>query len=280
MRFLMLATLLAMGFLPGVASAQTCQGSFQKAGNALTGLRFSASTSAADLTPASAIGQLRGIVLAKSYQVLVAEPDGGTMVFEQPASGNARAIQLVATATEAGGKGVVKVEAKFPRGMMATEEAAKTELCSILAQVKGGRAGEQAAAKGQKAAGKAAPALRMGTLALSNMILNDYDKNPGAIIPRYKGRAFIVNGRIDTIHRGDGGNYFVYFEKIDPMSLPITVPGQQRSAVQVLCVLAKDQASFALTHKKNDKVTLGGVFDDFDYGSTGAIWLRECRPEK
>lgn len=272
--------LLAAGCLPNIALADSCEGSFQKAGSLLTGLRFSATSTVQGLSPASAIGQLRGIVIAKSYQVLAAEPDGGTMVFEQAASGKARAIQLVATATQEGGKGSVKIEAKFPRGMSSKDEDAKAELCSILAQVKGGRAGELAAAKGQKAESKAAPPLRVGTLALSNMILNDYDKNPGAIVPRYKGRSFIVTGRIDTIHRGDRGDYYVYFEKIDPMSLPLTLPGQQRNAVQVLCVLAKDQSTFALTKKKNDRVTLAGVFDDFDYGVLGSIWLRECRPSQ
>lgn len=276
MKYLGLAMMAAMGLQPATAFAD-CAGSFQKGGNPLTGLRYSSSVAVTNLSPASAIGQLRGIVAAKNYQILSEEAESGTMVFEQPNSGKARAIQLAATATDEGGSGSVKIEAKLPRGMMAQEQMARTEICGILGQLKGGRAGELAAAKGKNAQGKAPAAQRLSAFALVNLVLNDSDKNPAAVLPRYRGRAFTVFGSIDTVYPGSLGDYTVYFKETDPMSLPVVLPGQQRNKGQVLCRLAKGQGSFALTLRTNAKIVLTGVFDEFD-DADNSITLKDCRP--
>lgn len=278
MRHRILLLLSAAALLPATAFAD-CTATFQKGGNPLTGLRYSASSSLPSLSPESAIGQLRAIVLGKNYQILSEEPESGTMVFEQPMSGKARAIQLAATASDEGGAGTVKIEARLPRGMLAQEEMARTEICAILAQLKGGSAGEAAAAKGKTAQGKAPAPLRMSAFALSNLILNDSDKNPAAILPRYRGRVFTVFGTIDSIYPGSQGDTTIYFKQTDPMALPVQLPGQQRDKGRVLCRLAKGQSSFAMTRKINDKITLTGTFDDFD-NADNTISLKDCVPGK
>jgi hypothetical protein len=69
------------------AQAATCESSFVKGGNPLTGLRFTAQVALPGLTPASAIGQVRGMVQAKGYDVLATEAEGGSMLIEQPQVG-------------------------------------------------------------------------------------------------------------------------------------------------------------------------------------------------
>ena len=82
---------LASFCLPFVAQAATCEATFAKGGSPLGGLRFNASVEVPDLTPPSAIGQMRGIAVSKGYDVLVAEAEDGSMLIEQPRTGKARA---------------------------------------------------------------------------------------------------------------------------------------------------------------------------------------------
>lgn len=270
-----LAGLLSLA--PTVVFAGQCEDSFSKAGNMITGQRFSARVTVPDLSPASAIQQLRGIVVAKQYQVITDDPESGAMLFEQAMQNGARGFPLTASAVSDGKSGTVTIEAKLKRGMSAQDNEAKTQLCSLLAQLKGGKAGAQAAAKGKSATNKAQPALKMSVLAFSNTILNDWDKNKAAVVPRYKGRSFIIHGRVDSVYPNSDGSYSVYYEKIDPMSLPIVLPGQQRDHVQVICRVPKSQSTFALTLKTNARITLQGVFDDFNYPR---IWLTDCKPSQ
>ncbi|HEY6965519.1 MAG TPA: hypothetical protein VI407_09905, partial [Erythrobacter sp.] len=90
-----------------------CEDTFQKSGNPVTGLRFAAERSVADLSPESAIGQLRGIVLAKGYTVMAAEPEAGTMLIEQPMTGKARGFPITISVSEIAGQSTVRMEARL-----------------------------------------------------------------------------------------------------------------------------------------------------------------------
>lgn len=100
------ASMLALAQPQSAAQAQPtgCEQTFRKSGNPLTGLRFNAERSVAGLSPASAIGQLRGIVIAKGYTVMTAEPEAGTMLIEQPMTGKARGFPIEIGVTETAGQ--------------------------------------------------------------------------------------------------------------------------------------------------------------------------------
>ena len=64
----------------GTAQAAACEDSFVKKGNQVTGLRFVATTTVPNMSMASAVGQINGIVAAKGYAILAAEPESGAML--------------------------------------------------------------------------------------------------------------------------------------------------------------------------------------------------------
>ena len=97
MRMTALVALILAG-LPGMALAATCEQTFVKRGSALTGLNFTAQVDVPDLTPASAIGQMRGIAVRSKYDIILEEPDAGSLLIEQPAAGSARPVPIIVTA--------------------------------------------------------------------------------------------------------------------------------------------------------------------------------------
>ena len=78
----------ALLFVAGTANAATCEEAFVKKGNPITGLRFTGAVTVADLPPAVAIGQMRGIVAAKGYDIMADEAEYGSMLIEQPMTGD------------------------------------------------------------------------------------------------------------------------------------------------------------------------------------------------
>jgi hypothetical protein len=79
----MSGALLAALLLPVVAArAHTCDATFSKKGNPITGLKYTALASVADVAVADAINQLRGIALGRDYDVLASEPAAGDLLME------------------------------------------------------------------------------------------------------------------------------------------------------------------------------------------------------
>ena len=60
--------------LPSAAHAGACEDSFERKGSVISGLRFIATTTVADLPPDIAINQMRGIAARKGYDIIAAEP--------------------------------------------------------------------------------------------------------------------------------------------------------------------------------------------------------------
>ena len=137
---------------PGAALAGTCEDSFTKKGNEISGIRFIATTVVPDMSPKIAIQQLRGIVAAKGYDIITEEAEYGSMLIEQPMTGKARAFPIEITATQTSGIGTVVMEAKLRATMSVKKELAMAEMCSMLNQLKGGKAGIAAAKAGAAAA--------------------------------------------------------------------------------------------------------------------------------
>ncbi len=258
----------------GTAQAATCEDSFTKSGSPVTGLRFVATTTVPNMSMASAVGQINGIVAAKGYAILAAEPESGAMLIEPPAMGKARPFPIEVAAD---GGGTVRMEAKLRAGMGIPDAAAKAEMCGILTQLKGGKAGEALAAKGMGATSAPGAPVRMSVLRFSQDITGQADKNNAAVQKRYEGRQFTLYGPVAYV--GPVGDSYRVEWKLLSNVLTDIVPGRSSAGLSVNCVLAKGQGVYALQLKPNKHVELTGTFDQLDYGLS-SVWLKDCRPVK
>lgn len=273
MKRLVLTIALAAG-LPAAANAATCEQGFVKKGNPVTGLRFIATTNVPGMSPASAVGQLNGIVAAKGYDILAAEQESGSMLIEQPQTGKARSFPIEIAAD---GAGNVRMEAKLRPTMGIPEAAAKAEMCGILNQLKGGKAGEALAAKGMQATTAAGAPIRMSVLRFSQDITGEADKNSAAVPLRYKNKSFTLYGPVAYV--GPVGDSYRVEWKLVSNVLTDIVPGRSSGGMNVNCVLAKGQGPYALKLKPGKHAELTGTFDRLDYGLS-LVWLKDCRPVK
>ena len=261
--------------LPSAALAGPCEDSFVKKGSPIGGLRFIATTTVADLTPTSAIRQLQGMAVTRNYDVLAVEAEDGSMLIEQPQTGAARAFPVIVTATSVSGVGTVRMEAKLPTGMFAGADGAKNELCLMLNQLKGGKAGLALAARAKGAVSTQAP-LAISALELSHQISKDTERNAAAIPLRYKNKAFTISGTVDYVIR-DGDFYRVAYKVPEPYEEAIRLPGTAAFKTNISCLMAKGQSVFALTLKPGRSIKLTGTYRDFNEFKH-IIWLENCRP--
>jgi len=260
---------------PASAQAATCESSFVKGGNPFTGLRFTAQIALPGLTPASAIGQVRGMVQAKGYDVLATEAEGGSMLIEQPQIGRTRGFPITITATTDNGVGTVRMEAKLKPAMTVGSDAVRTELCGILNQVRAGQAGNAAAAKGMTAGANGAP-LALSALLLSNQISVEAQRNPASIPARYGSKSFIVNGRVDSLDL-TRGIYSVLFDVPEPHDQPLQLSRPTTFKTDIICQMAKGQSVYALQLKPGKSVKLTGVYSHYD-DIGHAFVIKDCRP--
>jgi hypothetical protein len=263
--------------MPGVALAGPCEDTFVKKGSALGGLKFIASIDVADLAPVSAIGQMHGIAASRGYDILVEEAEDGSMLIEQPMTGKARAFPITVTATQTGKMGNVVLYAKLPTGMLAGEDGAKTEMCTMLAQIKGGKAGLAAAARA-KGSVSVSPTLKISSLELSHQVSKDTQRNSAAVPLRYKGKTFTVSGLVDYVIK-DGEFFRVAFKIPEPYEEAIRLPNMAPFKTNISCLMAKGQAAYSLTLKPDKTIKLTGTYRDFDEFKH-VMWLQDCRPEK
>jgi len=259
---------------PVVAQATTCEENFTKAGSPIGGLRFSASVTVPNLSPSSAIGQMRGIAVTKGYDVLVAEAEDGSMLIEQPQTGKARAFPITITATSSAGVGTVLMEAKLRAGMAAGSDGAKAEMCSMLGQIKGGKAGVAAASSGMRAVGTSVP-LAINALSLSQQISKDTERNAAAVPLRYNGKTFIIDGLVDFVTK-DGDAYRVGYKIPHPHEEVLRLPNTAPFKTDIMCMMAKGQAAFTLQLKPGKSIKLTGVYDNFS-ATRHVLWLKDCR---
>lgn len=274
---LSLAVALALAGIPGAGLAATCEQSFVKRGSALTGLNFTAQVDVPDLSPASAIGQMRGVAIKGKYDIILEEADAGSLLIEQPAAGANRAFPIIVTAGQAAGAGTVKLEVKLPAGMAAPADAVKAEVCGMLAQLKGGRAGLAAASQGMGATATATPT-RIDAVSLSQQFAREAVKNDALLPLRYKGKAFSVWGAVNHVMK-DGEYFRVAFDTPDARdrAIRLDAPGDPGFMVNISCLMAKGQNAYALTVKKGALIRLTGTFFEYDTFKR-TVWLNECRP--
>ncbi len=260
----------------GTANAATCEEAFVKKGNAITGLRFTAAVTVADLPPAVAIGQMRGLVAAKGYDIMADEAEYGSMLIEQPMTGGARAFPIQITATQTGGIGTVVMEAKLRAGQTVGSDPAKAEMCGILNQIKGGKLGAAAAKKGASATTVAAAPLKISALGFSQQVSKDSERNAAGVLTRYKGKQFTIDGTVDYVTK-DGGSFRVGYKVPQPHEQAIRLPNQAPFKTDIVCYMAPGQAAFSLQLKPDKGIKLTGTVEDFDEYRR-VIWLKDCRP--
>jgi hypothetical protein len=262
MRFLTLA-FAACAQLPSVASAATCEDTFVKKGNGITGMKFTGTVTVSDMTPVSAIGQLRGIVAARGYDIMADEAAYGTMLIEQPMSGKARAFPIMITATSDGKNGTVEMQAKMPAGMAVKEADAKTELCLMLNQLKGGKAGLALAAKGKNAQTVQAAPLAISALEFSHQVSKDTERNPAGVLTRYKGKSYTIDGSVSYVTK-DGDKFRIGYDILNPWEEAIRLPNVAPFKTDIVCYMAPGQAAYSLQLKPKKGIKLTGIVEDFD----------------
>lgn len=265
----------AILFTAGTANAATCEEAFVKKGNAITGLRFTAAVTVADLPPAVAIGQLRGLVAAKGYDIMADEAEYGSMLIEQPMTGTVRAFPIQISATQTGGIGTVVMEAKLRAGQSTKADAAMAEMCGMLNQIKGGKAGAAAAKKGATATTVAAAPVKINSLAFSQQVSKDTERNAAGILTRYKGKQFTIDGLVDYVTK-DGKDFRVGYKIPQPYEQAIRLPNQAPFKTDIVCYMAPGQAAFSLQLKPGKSIKLTGTVEDFDEYKH-VIWLKDCR---
>lgn len=275
-RTLGVALTLSAGLLPAVAQAGTCEETFQKKGNEISGIRLTAIAVVPDMAPKTAILQLKGIVAAKGYDIMAEEAEYGSMLIEQPMSGKSRAFPIEITATQSGGMGTVVMEAKLRATMSVKKEAAMAEMCGILNQLKGGKAGLAAAKAGAGATTVQAAPVKMSALAFSHQISKDTERNAGNVLTRYKGKQFTIDGTVDYVTKDPSGNRVVY-DVPEPWEEVLKLPNTAPFKTDIVCYMAPGTAAYTSQLKPKKSIKLTGTVDSFDEYKH-VIWLKDCRP--
>ncbi len=269
-----LTALLCLSF-PGVAQAGPCEDSFKISGNVLSGPRYTATLTVPDLTPESAVNQMRALAPSEKLDVLTADPAGGNMLLEMPQSLTHRAIPFVFTATREAGGSRAELLAKFNKGSIVGEKTFRRDMCALLSRLRGGKAGIAAG----RAVVAPSPPTRIDALALSQRLAGETMDKPAAIPLRYAGKSFTVSGKFDYAEQ-DGPQYRIAFDVPDPSKLLFTPgPGAPQFKVDIHCMMAKDQATYALSLSKGERIRLTGRFLEYRPSRT-TLYLGDCRPEK
>jgi hypothetical protein len=260
------------------AAAQTCEATFVKGGNAITGLRYTATQSIPDLSTPDAVNQLRGVVLARGYDVLAAEPEAGSLLMEQPQSANRRSFQIIAQTTSDGRVATVQLRANLRAGVFAKQEQVRDEMCSVLAEIKGGSAGVAAAAQGRTATAAGGPPTVLTAQTLADRVSKERDRDANEIPLRYRGRTFTLSGDVESVDR-DGDTYRIRFDIIPWERKAIRLPGDSQFKTDIVCVLAPGQSVYALTLKRKSSVRLTGTYLEYrESPFPSVLWLGECKP--
>lgn len=272
------ALILAAGLLPGMAHAGTCEETFIKKGSIITGPHYFAMISVPDLPVDIAINQMHGIVASRGYTIIAEEPAGGAMLIEQPMSGKSRAIPAEVKATSTNGVGTVQIEVKMRTGQSANADGVKSELCGMLSQLKGGKAGRLAASKGATATTHQGAPLELSAQAFSQQISKDAERNSATIPQRYAGRKFTLTGKVDYVIR-DGQVYRVAFKILQPSELALRMPDMASTLSAVSCLMGPGTSVFTLQLKPGNSVKLTGTFQEYAE-FRHVVWFKDCVPVK
>lgn len=267
-------SLLAVAALwPAHASASTCETNFNKQGNAFTGTTYRSSVALADLTVASAINQMQAIARSQKMSVLAADPDGGSLLIEEPESFSHKPIPMIVTATHENGATTVQMEVKLNAGAFAKADGVRKEMCKLLSQVQAGAAGDLVI-KQKNDANPNAPE-KMEALMFSLTLARQANENQSVINARYRDKLYTLTGRAAFIME-DGDVYNIGYDIPEPGDMLIKPgPLDPQFKVGVSCLMAKSQAAFALSLREGNRIALTGKFSKYDH-FRHTVWLENC----
>ena len=277
-RLVMACAPLGILFAASTAQASTCEETFAKKGSILSGMVFTASVTRTDLPPPVAIRQMRGIVAAKGYDIMADEADYGTMLIEQPMTGKARAFPITINAVQLGGSGTVTMEAKLRGGQTVKSELAMAEMCAMLNQVQGGKAGLAASKKGATATTVQAEVVKIDAQRLSQIVSKETERNAAGVLARYKGKQYTVTGSVAAVVK-EGDKFRVDFRVLAPYEELLRTPDAAPFKTDIVCYMAPGQAGFSLQLKPGKGIWLTGSVVDFNQ-YRHVLWLENCRNAK
>lgn len=243
--------------------ANTCESSFQKKGNPITGTTYTASVSHQDLTVANAIGQMRVIAKNANMDVVSEDVEAGAMLIEEPQTATRRSVPMIVTATHDAGLGTVGMMVKLSPGAVARADGVRAEMCRLLGQVQPGRAGAQLAASTPKAS-----TVNISAATFANQLRTQHKENPAAIEPRYKGKTYAISGRVTGVLKS-GGTYNAGFDVGGRTAVDF-------ETVSITCAFAPNQAAYALALRPSERVNLVGVVDYYNQIDR-VLWLKDCK---
>ncbi|MCR6702330.1 MAG: hypothetical protein NVV68_14800 [Dokdonella sp.] len=256
------------------AFAGPCETNFSKKGTPFTGTVYRSSIALADLTVASAIEQLGAIAASDKLAVLSSDPEGGSLLVEQPETARNKPIPMILGATTEGGVTHLTMEVKLSAGAFAKADDVRREICTMLGKVQPGAAGAAAARRLAADTADAAPE-RLDAFIFSQQIARQAGENQSTINVRYKGRRYTLTGRADFIME-DGEGYNVGFS-IPEMNERVIATGPlgAKFKVGVSCLMAKSQTAYTLSLREGDRIALTGTFARYDQ-FRHVVWLDGC----
>lgn len=257
------------------SAAGTCEANFSKSGSPFSGTQYTSAVTVGNLSPADALNQMRGIMIAEKMDVITEDPEGGTLLVEQRATATARAIPTLVSVTGEGTATRIEMMVRIDKGVLARQEDIRRYLCELLAKPQGGEAGRLAAAQGAKTQ-NAGFSAQKDAFVFSMEIANEAKANAVALNARHKGRTYTLSGTIDYIQQ-DGDDYNVSFDIPQMRDRALSpLPGQASFRVGLACLFRPSQLATVLTLREKQRVTFTGTFYRYDDVKKVA-WLENCK---
>jgi hypothetical protein len=265
-------------FASSAVLAETCEENFTKSGNPFKGTSYNSYLTVPNLTMKDAMGQIRGIMIAEKMDVITEDLEGGSMLVEQRSTSIKRAIPTIINFSNEGTSAKIDMTIKTEKGVLAKQEDIKVMMCKLFAQVKSGKEGKTAAAKGSKTQNNN-DATKKDVFSFSREIANEANKNAVAVNARHKGRVYTLKGKVDNVME-DGQEYNVSFDIPEVSEMAIQpFPGQAQFRVGVACLFKQNQLANVLTFRKGYSVSFTGSFYRYD-DNRRMVWLENCKPSK
>jgi hypothetical protein len=250
--------------------AATCEASFQKKGNLLKGTTYSAAVTVANLAVDSALGQMRAIATQRNMDILSEDP--ASLLIEERETKSHKPLPILVGVSQGPEGTLVEMTLKIGKGALGSADGIRKAMCDMLAELKPGAAGARAAADARSNPAAPAP-IAMSSRDLATQIKRQSKDSPAVIEARYQGKVFQLTGRVEQI-LGEKGSYTVF---LDNGASATRLGGDYLNAVSILCQMAANKSSYALSLRNGDKVTLTGTFAHFT-SMNRSFTLSDCHP--
>lgn len=277
MKFLPLAA--AALLASPLALAGGCEDNFTSKGDPRNGAAFSTRADVANVSVASALGQLRGIATGDGFKVLNedAGDKAGTLVIEQ-SKGVKHPFLITFDVTRKGGGSEVAIRTRLDRGVTAKPEDIRQGMCGMVARLKGGSEGEKLAEKARKAA-PANDVIKIKAITLARE-LDDVARKLAAevVSARYKGKVYLLDGELSNEPFESEGTIEIWYDVFREGNwLMPPEAGSKISRTQVICRLAKDQLEEGRMLRPGDMARLTGTVVRFSDGVPRKLVLEKCK---